>query len=74
MDDQWQAQILALLVQKAEVFVYSTHLSEETVRQCHLRYCSSIERLVEKKIKEWGTSLKICVLPEGPLTIPYFEP
>ncbi len=74
MDDQWQAQILALLVKKARIFVYSTCLSEETIRQCHLEYCSSIENLVEKKIREQGSSIKICVLPEGPLTIPYHEP
>ena len=74
MDDQWQAQILALLVKKARVFVYTTHLSEETLRQSHLGYCPSIEKLVEEKIRELGPSLKICVLPEGPLTIPYYEP
>jgi len=74
MDDQWQAQILALLVKKARIFVYSTYLSEETIRQCHLEYCTSIEKLVEEKIREIGSTIKICVLPEGPLTIPYYEP
>ncbi|MCX7786084.1 MAG: nickel-dependent lactate racemase [Spirochaetes bacterium] len=74
MDDQWQAQILALLVKKARIFVYSTYLSEVTIRQCHLEYCPSIETLVEEMIREQGPAIKICVLLEGPLTIPYYEP
>ncbi len=74
MDDQWQAHILALLVKKARIYLYTTHLSKETVRKCHLEYCPSIEKLVEEKIRELGPAIKICVLPEGPLTIPYYEP
>jgi nickel-dependent lactate racemase len=74
MDDQWQAQILALLVKKARIFVYTPHVSSETLKQAHLEPCSSIESVVHELLSRMGGTTKICVLPEGPLTIPYFEP
>lgn len=73
MDDQWQAQILALLVKKADIYVYTTSLSPEQLTGAHLKACPSVDRLAAELVAGIGKGAKICVLPEGPQTIPYFE-
>ena len=67
--DQWQAQIQAQIQLKAEVYVKSGFLSEQQVRDAHLRSVDCIE----DAIAESGADASICVLPEGPQTIPYIE-
>ncbi len=73
VDDQWQAQILGILAQKADIHVYTTGLTEEQITGAHLKACASIEQLVARLVKKIGKGAKICVLPEGPQTIPYYE-
>jgi nickel-dependent lactate racemase len=73
MDDQWQAQILALLVKKADIYVYASGLSPEQLRQAQLGPCTSVDNLAAELIAKYGKDTKICVLPEGPQTIPYYE-
>jgi nickel-dependent lactate racemase len=69
--DQWQVQIQAQIQLKAEVYVYSHHLTEEQIRTALLHPCSRIEDTVSELRKRYGPRATICVLPEGPLTIPY---
>ncbi len=71
-DDQWQAQILASIVQRYEVSVYSGGLTQEQLAQAKLRPCLSIEGKVVELLERYGSSARICVLPEGPQTIPYY--
>ena len=71
MGDTWQAQIQALISQKADVYVYSDGLKNETIRSAMLQPCDSIEKTVGTLRKKYGRDTKICVLPEGPQTIPY---
>ena len=74
MGDTWQAQIQALISQKADVYVYSDGLDDETTRRAMLKPSSSIEATVEALLKTYGSNAAICVLPEGPQTIPYILP
>ena len=67
--DQWQAQIQAQIQLKADVFIKSDFLSEQQVLDAHLR---SVDR-IEDAIAEFSTDASICVLPEGPQTIPYIS-
>jgi nickel-dependent lactate racemase len=67
----WQAQIQALILQKANVYFYSKNLSDEQITAAMLRPCHSIEAVVDKLIQEYGRDVSICVLPEGPQSIPY---
>jgi nickel-dependent lactate racemase len=71
--DQWQAQIQAQIQLKADVYVYSHHLTDEQIRTALLHPCQRIEDTVEKLRKLYGPRTSICVLPEGPLTIPYID-
>ena len=71
MGDTWQAQIQALISQKADVYVYSDGLDDDTIKSAMLQPCKSIETRVRELLKKYGPEAKICVLPEGPQTIPY---
>ncbi len=72
--DQWQVQIQAAVQLKAEVHVYSDGLTDEQIRRCLFTPCRSIEGTVAALRERYGPEARICVLPEGPLTIPYLEP
>jgi nickel-dependent lactate racemase len=69
--DQWEAQIQAIVQQKADVYVYSDGLSEEQMRHMLLNPCHDIERTLVDLRREHGPDARLCVLPEGPQTIPY---
>lgn len=71
--DQWQAQILAMIQIKAEIFVYSDNLSDEQLRKMKIKKCYNIHELVETFRMKHGNNISICILPEGPQTIPYIK-
>jgi nickel-dependent lactate racemase len=75
-DDAWQAHILGLVLEKADVYVYSGGLSEEQARAAGLKPCARVEDTVETLLRRrgrraLGKGARVCVLPEGPQTIPY---
>jgi nickel-dependent lactate racemase len=69
--DMWQAHIQALIRLKAEVYVYSHNLSDQQIQDAFFAPCRDIEALVARQIDHIGGEARICVLPEGPQTIPY---
>ena len=69
--DQWQVQVQAKVQTKADVHVYSDHLSPDDLRSAHLRPVADIAALVEERLAQAGPDAWVCVLPEGPQTIPY---
>jgi lactate racemase len=71
--DQWQAQILAQLLLKAKIYLRTDNLSREDVEGAMLQYSSSIEETLEKELERLGSGARLCVLPEGPQTIPYLK-
>ena len=73
VQDMWQAQIQARILQKADVYFYSRNLSDEQITTAMLRPCHSIEAAVDKLIREYGQDVSICVLPDGPQSIPYIS-
>ncbi len=74
VQDQWQAQMQALIQQRVEVFVYTKHLSEGEIESCLLSYSPKIETTLTELLDKYGGDARICVLPEGPQTIPYLMP
>ncbi|UCF37458.1 MAG: nickel-dependent lactate racemase [Acidobacteriota bacterium] len=72
--DQWQAQVQAMVQSKAEVLLKSSGLEEQAVRQAQFVPIDSIEEAVAERLERLGPTASICVLPEGPQTIPYLEP
>lgn len=70
LTDQWQAQTLAMILRRAKVHMYSDCLTAEQIRLAHLEPVQSVEEVIEKILAE-KPEATICVLPEGPQTIPY---
>lgn len=70
LKDTWQIYFQAMIQLKAETFLYST-LDNETVEKALLKPTRDIDRLVEELSYKYGPHTRICVLPEGPQTIPY---
>jgi nickel-dependent lactate racemase len=71
--DQWQAQIQAQLQLKADIYVYTDNLSDEQLRRALLAPCRDIVALTAALREKIGASARICILPEGPQTIPYLR-
>ena len=71
--DMWQAQIHALICCKADVYFCSENLTDEQIRSALLRPSRSIEATVNELLSKYGRDASICVLPEGPQTIPYIH-
>ena len=69
--DQWQAHIQALIQLKADIYVRSDGLTDEQVRSALLLPCRRIEDTVSELLGKYGRGASICVMPEGPQTIPY---
>ena len=72
--DQWQVQVQAQIQLKADVYVKSSYLDAGTIESAMLRPCTSVEETVGTLLDSYGPEAKICVLPEGPMTIPYVAP
>jgi nickel-dependent lactate racemase len=71
--DQWQAQIQAMIQLKAEVYVYSDHLSDEQIREALLLPCRDIPQIAAALRERFGEGATISVMPEGPQTIAYLD-
>jgi nickel-dependent lactate racemase len=69
--DQWQAHIQALIQLKADVYVRSDGLTDDQIRGALLIPCRRIEDTVAELVGKYGRGASICVMPEGPQTIPY---
>jgi nickel-dependent lactate racemase len=68
--DQWEAQIQAQILQQAQVYLYSDAFSDEEIRRAWLEPCRDITVTLESLLNVYGPQARICVLPEGPQTIP----
>ena len=73
VQDMWQAQIQALILQKTDVYFYSENLSDDQIAGALLRPCHHIEATVGALIQKYGQEASICILPEGPQLIPFVE-
>lgn len=69
--DQWEVQIQAQIQQQAQVFLKSDGLSHDDVRAAHLLPIDDVEATVLQQLDHAGNESRLCVLPEGPQTIPY---
>ena len=68
--DQWQVQIQAKIQMQAQVLVKADHLSREQLQAAHFEAIDDIQ----SSIDGLNPGARICVLPEGPQTIPYLPP
>ncbi|MGY1704660.1 nickel-dependent lactate racemase [Geodermatophilus sp. SYSU D00697] len=69
--DQWQVQVLARILAKAQVQLFCSGLPPEEVRAAHLVPVSDLSGAVTEAVERHGPRARVCYLPEGPQTIPY---
>ncbi|MDP3071969.1 MAG: nickel-dependent lactate racemase [Opitutaceae bacterium] len=70
IEDQWQVQLLALILVRARVGVHS-RMAPAEIRRAHLEPVADLAACVAEELKRLGRDAPIAVLPEGPMTIPY---
>jgi len=71
MPDQWQVQIQAQILRHADVFVKTTGLVPDELRAAHLTPIDDVSGAVRDALRRFGPAATLCVLPQGPQTIPY---
>ena len=69
--DQWQVQVQAKIQSLAHVVMHTSHLSEADLSSAHLGYADDLSAAVEEALGQAGPEARVCVLPEGPQTIPF---
>jgi hypothetical protein len=69
--DQWQLQVQARIQTHAEVVMHTSYLSDDALAAANLEQAGDIEARVRDALRRAGPDATICVLPEGPQTIPY---
>jgi nickel-dependent lactate racemase len=69
--DQWQVQIQAGIQSRANVVMHTSGLSAADLASAHLTQTPDIGATVAELLAAAGPEGRVCVLPEGPQTIPY---
>jgi nickel-dependent lactate racemase len=70
MYDQWEAQLLALILLKARVGLFSD-IPPDEVGAAHLEPVADLSGRLADELARCGADTPVAVLPEGPMTIPY---
>jgi nickel-dependent lactate racemase len=71
--DQWQVQIQAQIQQRADVYVFSEGLTADQVERALFKSTDDIKSTIEKLTSKYQPDPRVCVIPEGPMTIPYLK-
>jgi nickel-dependent lactate racemase len=69
--DQWQVQIQSQIQEKATVLVKASGLGGEQIRAAHFTPIEDVSAAVRDALARAGAGASLCVLPQGPQTIPY---
>jgi nickel-dependent lactate racemase len=73
MPDQWQVQVQALVQSRARVYLKSAGIGRDELAGAHLEPADDVAEVARRSIAEAGPGARLCVLPQGPLTIPYLS-
>ena len=71
--DQWEVQVQAQIQSQAEVHLKADGLSDDQIRAAHLRPMHDVGARAREILEQRGPTATLCVLPEGPQTIPYLQ-
>jgi nickel-dependent lactate racemase len=69
--DQWQIQIQARIQAENRVVMHTGFLTDAELAAVHLEQTRDISATVAEALEAAGPGATLCVLPEGPQTIPY---
>jgi lactate racemase len=70
LPDQWQLQIQARIQSFARVVMH-TSLSDQDIASAGLEQTQDIDATVHEALASAGPGSTVCVLPQGPRTVPY---
>ena len=68
--DQWQLEMLAKVLKKAEVKVVTDGLPAETINRLFVESAESVEIAVAQALEKHGPQATIAVIPRGPYVMP----
>jgi nickel-dependent lactate racemase len=69
--DQWQVQVQARLQVRARVLVHTDGLDDDALASAHLGVTHDVSGTVDECLSSAGADARVCVLPDGPTTVPY---
>jgi len=72
MFDQWEAQVLAMILVRARTGLYS-EIPADDVRRAHVEPVADVAARLAEELQRVGPDAPVAVLPEGPMTIPYLR-
>ena len=72
MFDQWEAQMLAMILVRARAGLYSEIPADELCR-AHVEPVADVGARLREELRHTGRDAPLAVLPEGPMTIPYLR-
>ena len=70
MYDQWEAQMLAMILVRARAGLYS-EIPADDLRRAHVEPVPDVSARLAEELGRAGREAPVAVLPEGPMTIPY---
>jgi lactate racemase len=73
LKDTWQIYFQALIQQKVNVYLFSNKLDADTIKKTLLNPINDVSSLIDEIVRKIGPETSICVMPEGPQTIPYLK-
>ena len=70
--DQWEIQILARVLMKAEIYIVSS-LKDDGIGNIGLKLSHTVEEAIQKSLEKHGKSARILILPNGPQVLPLLK-
>jgi len=67
--DRWQVQVLGRVLRRADVWLHSDGLTADEISAAHLRPAADVSDAVAEALAAAGAGARLCVLPQGPLTV-----
>jgi lactate racemase len=67
--DGWQAQVLGRVLSKADVWLHSEGVDDDSARLAQLRPVHDLDIAVEEALRRYGDASRLCVLVRGPLAV-----
>ena len=71
--DAWQVQVQAQIQMKAKVLVKNGFMSPGAIRAAHFEPIVDVAASTSEALAAAGPAATLCVLPQGPQTIPYLR-
>ncbi len=68
--DQWQAQIMARILQRNTVICVTDGVEADSMKAMHLGYAKNIDKALDAALKFAGSDPEVNVFPGGPSAIP----